>query len=163
MRRASIRSVLALTLALSTVCGNPDDEDDPAPVDTLAVPLDTLGDSASTVEATFTPVDLPSDFPPDFPVAPASTIVTASTTPDAGGAYSEISMATQGDSAESYAWYRQALTDAGWQVSSEGQTDETRTLHATQGESYVDLTVMPHPDRSDGWVRVNASIWKAGT
>ena len=87
----------------------------------------------------------------------------ASTTPDAGGAYSEISIATQDDSADSYAWYRQALTDAGWQVSSEGQTDETRTLHATQGESYVDLTVMPHPDRAPGWVRVSASIWKAGT
>ncbi|HET9332031.1 MAG TPA: hypothetical protein VFQ21_00450 [Gemmatimonadota bacterium] len=163
MRGASIVSALAFTLALSTVCGNPEEEDDPVPVDTLAVPVDTFGGPLSTIEATFTPVDLPSEFPPDFPVAPASTVVSASTTPDAGGAYSEISIATEGDSSESYAWYRQALTDAGWQVSSEGQTDETRTLHATQGESYVDLTVMPHPDRSDGWVRVNASIWKAGT
>ena len=104
MRNASIVSALALTLALATVCGNPDDEDDPVPVDTLAVPVDTFGDSASAVEATFTPVDLPSGFSPDFPVAPASTVVSASSTPDAGGAYSEISIATEGESAESYAW-----------------------------------------------------------
>lgn len=163
MRSVSTASAVALTLALAAGCGNPDDESDPAPADTVVVAVDTSPGSAEADVAQLTAVDLPADFPPDFPVAPASTVTSASTSPDAGGAYSEIAVATQGDSAESYAWYRQALTDAGWQVSSEGQTDETRTLHATQGESYVDLTVMPHPDRGAGWVRVSASIWKAGT
>ena len=108
-------------------------------------------------------VALPADFPADFPVAPSSTVVAASTAPDAGGAYSEITIATRGESSESYGWYRQALTDAGWLISSEGQTDEARTLHATQGESTVDLTVGPDPQRSGDWVRVRASIWKVGT
>lgn len=163
MRRVSTASVAALTLALAAGCGNPDDESVPARADTLTVGMDTSAGAAPVETGEPVPVDLPTDFPSDFPVAPASTVVAASTTPDAGGSYSEVSIATEGDSAESYAWYRQALTDAGWQVSSEGQTDDTRTLHATLGESYVDLTVMPHPDRAAGWVRVSASIWKAGT
>lgn len=163
MRSVSTASAVALTLALAAGCGNPDDESDPAPADTLAAAVDTSSGPAAAEVGELTAVDLPADFPSDFPVAPSSTVVAASTTPDAGGGYSEVSIATEGDSAESYAWYRRALTDAGWQVSSEGQTDETRTLHATQGESYVDLTVMPHPDRAAGWVRVSASIWKAGT
>jgi hypothetical protein len=163
MRSVPTASAVALTLALAAGCGNPDDESAPARADTLTVGVDTSAGAATAEGGQLTPVDLPADFPSDFPVAPASTVVAASTTPDAGGAYSEISIATEGDSAESYAWYRQALTDAGWQISSEGQTDDTRTLHATLGESYVDLTVMPYPDRAAGWVRVSASIWKAGT
>ncbi len=161
MRMPFPLSVMAMTLALAAGCGNPE-EDGPAEVaDTLAT-TDTVvvPDTAAT---NVVAVELPTDFPPDFPIPPASTVTSASTAPDAGGAYSEVSLASQADPGESYGWYRQALTDAGWQISSEGQTDDTRTLHATQGESYVDLTVMPHPDRGTGWVKVDASIWKAGT
>ena len=151
-----------MTLALATACGNPEGEG-PAEVPDTVATTDTVTTVPDTVAADVVPVELPADFPPDFPIPPASTVTAATTAPDAGGAYSEISIESQADSAESYDWYRQALTDAGWQVSSEGQTDDTRTLHATQGESYVDLTVMPHPDRGPGWVEVDASIWKAGT
>lgn len=152
---------MAMTLALATGCGN--SEEGPAEVaDTLAT-TDTVTMAPDTAGADVAPVELPVDFPPDFPIPPASTVTSASSAPDAGGAYSELSIDSQADSAESYNWYRQALTDAGWQVSSEGQTDDTRTLHATQGESYVDLTVVPHPDRGAGWVKVDASIWTSGT
>lgn len=153
---------MAMTLALAAGCGNPEEDAPAEEPDTLAT-TDGVAVAPDTAAAEVVPVTLPADFPPDFPIPPASTVIAASTAPDAGGAYSEVSLATEADSAESYGWYRQALTDAGWQVSSEGQTDETRTLHATQGESYVDLTVMPHPDRGAGWVKVDASIWKAGT
>jgi len=153
---------MAITLALATGCGNPGD-DAPADAPDTTAAVDTVAPVADTAAVEFTPVALPADFPADFPIAPASTVVSATSTPDAGGAYNEISIATEGEAGESYRWYRQALVDAGWQVSSEGQTDDTRTLHATQGESYVDLTVRPHPGRSTGWVQVDASIWKAGT
>lgn len=153
---------MALTLMLAAGCGNPD-EDAPAETPDTTAATDTVVAPPDTGAAEVTPVALPADFPTDFPIAPASTVVSATSAPDAGGAYHEISIATEGDAGESYGWYRQALVDAGWQVSSEGQTDDTRTLHATQGESYVDLTVRPHPGRSSGWVRVDASIWKAGT
>ena len=155
-------SVMAMTLALAAGCGNPEEERPAEVADTTAT-TDTVAVEPDTSTAEVVPVELPVDFPPDFPIPPASTVTSASTAPDAGGAYSEVSLVSQADSGESYSWYRQALTDAGWQVSSEGQTDDTRTLHATQGESYVDLTVMPHPARGTGWVRVDASIWKAGT
>lgn len=151
-----------LTLALAAGCGKSDGEAPAEVADTTVAP-DTASVVFDTTAVVFAPVDLPADFPVDFPIAPVSTVVSATSVPDAGGAYNEVSIASQGESGQSYQWYRQALTDAGWQISSEGQTDETRTLHATQGESYVDLTVMPHPDRTEGWVRVNASIWKAGT
>ena len=153
---------MTITLALATGCGKSDEEVPAEVADTIATP-DTVPSMADSATVEFSPVALPADFPADFPIAPVSTVVSATSVPDAGGAYNEVSIASQGESSQSYQWYRQALTDAGWQISSEGQTDETRTLHATQGESYVDLTVMPHPNRSEGWVRVNASIWKAGT
>jgi len=153
---------MALTLVLAAGCGNPDD-DAPAETPDTTAATDTVVAPPDTAAVEFTPVALPADFPADFPVAPASIVVAATSAPDAGGAYNEISIATEGEAGESYRWYRQALIDAGWQVSSEGQTDDTRTLHATQGESYVDLTVRPHPGRSGGWVQVDASIWKAGT
>ena len=152
---------MALTLALAAGCGKSKD-DVPAEASDTTAAFATAPAETETTAVEFTAVALPVDFPADFPLAPESTVVSATSTPDEGGSYSEVSIASQGDSAESYRWYRQALTDAGWQVFSEGQTDETRTLHATQGESYVDLTVMPHPQRSGGWVRVSASIWKAG-
>lgn len=152
---------MALTLALAAGCGKSED-DAPAEASETTAAIASAPAETETTAVEFTAVALPIDFPADFPLAPESTVVSASSTPDEGGSYSEVSIASQGESAESYRWYRQALTDAGWQVSSEGQTDETRTLHATQGESYVDLMVMPHPQRSGGWVRVSASIWKAG-
>lgn len=152
---------MALTLALAAGCGKSEDDAPDEATETTAA-IATAPAETETTAVEFTAVALPVDFPADFPLAPESTVVSASSTPDEGGSYSEVSIASQGESAESYRWYRQALTDAGWQVSSEGQTDETRTLHATQGESYVDLMVMPHPQRSGGWVRVSASIWKAG-
>jgi hypothetical protein len=162
MRIAFPLSVMALTLAPMAGCGNPGEEAPAGAADTAAA-ADTVLVDPDTAATELVAVELPADFPAEFPIAPASTVTSASTAPDVGGAYSEVSMASQAEPGESYGWYRQALTDAGWQVSSEGQTDDTRTLHATQGESYVDLTVMPHPDRGAGWVRVNASIWKAGT
>ena len=154
-------SAMALTLALASGCGKSEDDIPAVAPDTTAA-LATASAESETTAAAFTPVALPVDFPADFPLAPESTVVSATSTPDEGGSYSEVSIASRGEPAESYRWYRQALTDAGWQISSEGQTDETRTLHATQGESYVDLMVMPHPERSRGWVRISASIWKAG-
>jgi hypothetical protein len=153
---------MALTLMLAAGCDNPDD-DAPAEIPDTTAATDTVVVPPDTASVEFSPVALPADFPADFPVAPASIVVAATSAPDAGGAYNEITIATEGEAGESYRWYRQALVDAGWQISSEGQTDDTRTLHATQGESYVDLTVRPHPGRSTGWVQVDASIWKAGT
>lgn len=148
---------MVLTLTPAAGCGKSDEE---AAGKTPLTDTDSSESEQRAVE--FTAVELPADFPPDFPVAPVSTVVSATSTADAGGAYSEISMACPGESSDVYQWYRQALADAGWRVSSEGQTDETRTLHATQGESYIDLTVMPHPEATPGWVRVSASIWRAG-
>lgn len=153
---------MALTLALTAACGNPEEERPADAADTL-VTTDTVAVEPDTTVEVVVAVELPADFPPDFPIPPASTVTSASSAPDAGGAYSEVSLVSRAASDESYGWYRQALTDAGWQVSSEGQTDDTRTLHATQGESYVDLTVMPHPGEGAGWVKVTASIWKSGT
>ena len=162
MRKRFLLSIMAMTLALAGGCGNPEVEEPADVVDTLAT-TDTVPVERDTAAAAVVPAALPTDFPPDFPIPLASTVTSASTAPDAGGAYSEVSLVSEADSAESFGWYRQALTDAGWQVSSEGQTDDTWTLHATQGESYVDLTVMQHPDRGAGWVKVDASIWKSGT
>ncbi|CAN5782437.1 hypothetical protein BH20GEM1_BH20GEM1_19570 [soil metagenome] len=153
---------MALIVSLAAGCGNPEDDAPVEPPDTTTAPADTVPATADTSAVELTPVELPADFPADFPIAPASTVVSATSVPDAGGAFHEVSMASQGESATSYEWYRRALTDAGWQVSSEGQTDDTRTLHATRGESYVDLTVRPHPSRPTGWVRMDASIWKVG-
>jgi hypothetical protein len=162
MRKPFPLFIMAMTLALAAGCGNPEEERPAEVPDTLAT-TDTVTPAPDTAATEVVPVELPADFPPDFPIPPASTVTSASTAPDAGGAYSEVSLVSEADSAESYGWYRQALTDAGWQVSSEGQTDDTRTLHATQGDSYVDLTVMPHPGRGAGWAKVDASIWKSGT
>ena len=153
------RDVPALLLALAAGCGEAADEGPqpvPAEVDSTVV-------AAPDTAVEFTTVELPAEFPADFPIAPESRVVSATTTDDAGGAYSEIAIASRGEPAAGYQWYRKALTDAGWQVSSEGQTDETRTLHATMGDSYVDLTVMPHPESPREWLSVSASIWKAGT
>ena len=153
---------MALTLAVWSGCGKSEDDTPAEASDTTAAAVTVPADSDTAAAVELVAVALPADFPVDFPLAPESTVVSATSTPDQGGSYSEVSIASQGESNESYRWYRQALTDAGWQISSEGQTDETRTLHATQGESYIDLMVMPHPDRAGGWVRVSASIWKAG-
>ena len=157
------RDIPALLLALAIGCAETTDEGPEA--GTAAIDsLDTaVAESQVESPAEFTAVDLPAAFPSDFPIAPESRVVSATTTDDEGGAYSEIAIASQAEPGAGYQWYRQALTDAGWQISSEGQTDETRTLHAIRGESYVDLTVMPHPETPPGWVRVSASIWKAGT
>lgn len=149
----------ALSLALALGCGDAADEG-PEPG---GAPVDSPAATVAEPAVEFTAVDLPPSFPADFPIAPDSKVVSATTTDDEGGAYSEIAIASQGEPGAGYQWYRQALTDAGWQISSEGQTDETRTLHAIQGEAYVDLTVMPHPETPEGWVRVMAAIWKPGT
>jgi hypothetical protein len=154
------RALPALLLLAATGCGSaPDEGPAAAPPEmadsTLAGTADTAGGIGS--------VDLPADFPTDFPIAPDSRIVSATTTEDAGGAFSEISIESGGEPGAGYQWYRKALTDAGWQLASEGQTDETRTLHAVQGDSYVDLTVLPDADAAAGGMQVEAAIWKAGT
>lgn len=149
----------ALSLTLAIACGDAADE---AP-EAATPAVDSLAATLAEPVVEFTAVDLPPAFPTDFPIAPESKVVSATTTDDEGGAYSEIAIASRGEPGAGYQWYRQALTDAGWQISSEGQTDETRTLHAIRGEAYVDLTVMPHPETPEGWVRVMASIWKPGT
>lgn len=152
------RDLPALLLALAIGCAEATDEAPEA--GTVATESPDTAVAEPPVE--FTAVELPAAFPSDFPIAPDSRVVSATTTDDAGGAFSEVTIASQGESGPTYQWYRQALTDAGWQISSEGQTDQTRTLHAILGESYVDLTVLPHPE-TQGWVRVSASIWKVGT
>lgn len=155
-----LRRVLpAVFLALTLGCAEATDEGPEAG----AARIDSPPAAVPEGPVEFTAVDLPPAFPSDFPIAPESRVLSATTTDDVGGAYSEIAIASEGEPGAGYQWYRQALTDAGWQITSEGQTDETRTLHAIQGESYVDLTVMPHPETPAGWVRVSASIWKAGT
>ena len=159
LRRAA--SPLLFALALPVGCGGDSPDEPPEPAAATAADTDTARVAAPEIEVTA--VDLPESFPADFPIAPASKVVSATTTEDEGGEYSEVAIASQGQPGDSYEWYRKALTDAGWQISSEGQTDETRTLHAVQGESYVDLTVMPHPGTPQGWVQVSASIWKSGT
>lgn len=103
---------------------------------------------------------IPAEFPSDFPLPPDHVVLDASTSRDVSGTYSTARLAVAADDVEEpFAWYRQALADAGWQVSAEGRTGEERTLHAIQGESYVDLTVSPDASRP-GRVVIDASIWK---
>lgn len=109
----------------------------------------------------FVPVALPEGFPPEFPVPPESTVTNAVAQRDADGVFTSVTIMSEGDPDELFGWYREALAQAGWTISTEAETDRGRTLHAEMGESYVDLTVFPWPaDAGAGWTEIEAAIWK---
>lgn len=152
---------LILTIAVAAACGKPAERPaerpppppaEPAPdtvvVDTIAAPA-------------FTPVELPAAFPADFPIAPESIVVEARSTPDADGVLSYVALVVRGEPNGLFGWYRDALTAAGWMVATEQAAGTVNTLHATQGESTVDLAVRPHPgDPAGEWQLTTADIWK---
>lgn len=148
-----------LTIAGIAACGNGGDGG-AAPAPAPAVEES----AADTITAAGEPApeapQLPADFPSDFPLPPDHVVMEGSVTQDEAGVFASALLAVPAPDVEpSFAWYRQALTDAGWQVAAQGRATDGRTLHATQGESYVDLTVRPDLERP-GWVLVEASIWK---
>ncbi len=149
-----------LTLAVWSACGNADGDGRGAPSAAGRGPAPAADTTAASSDTTAGPVTLPPDFPSDFPLPPDHVVVEASVQPDEAGTFANARLAiVSGGVAELFAWYRQALVDAGWQVAAEGQSAGSRTLHATQGESYIDLTVRPDPERA-GRILVEASIWK---
>ncbi len=123
-------------------------------------PLEVTDSVAAAPDTTPPRPAIPAEFPSDFPLPPDHVVLEASSSRDISGTYSTARLAvTAADAEEPFAWYRRALADAGWQVSVEGRAGEERTLHAMQGESYVDLTVSPDASRP-GRVVIDASIWK---
>jgi hypothetical protein len=150
-----------LTIAWIAACGNGDGEPeapDPSP-----------GPAATTTPADTAPVpiepgsqiaQLPPEFPSGFPLPPDHVVVEGSATRDEAGVFSNVRLAVESaDPAVPFAWYRLALGDAGWRIASQGRSDSSHTLHATLGESYVDLTVRLDEERA-GWVVIEASIWQ---
>jgi len=135
------------TLSLLTQCGKAERPVEagagslpPAASDTTA-PLDTMPVTAA----------LPESFPADFPFPSDASALGARTRVEAGGSLSEISLVKRAPPDSLLAWYGDALREAGWDVSLGPD------LHATQGESYIDMTVRPW---RQGWARIDATIWK---
>lgn len=155
-----MRILILLTIAGIAACGNANGGDAGAPTPAR----NEAGASADTVPAATAPAvetpQLPSDFPSDFPLPPDHVVLEGTATRDEAGVFASALLGVQAaDAAEPLAWYRQALTDAGWQVAAQGRSDAGHTLHATLGESYVDVTVRPDADRP-GWVVIEASMWQ---
>lgn len=165
MTRSGMTSFVAFTIALAAACGKPIEEaseagsdatGDPVPAETAAVAVEREEPGIA-----FTAVELPEAFPTDFPIAPESTVVEARTRPDEDGALSDVTIVNQGEPEKIFEWYRAALSEAGWMVVSEERSGEAFILHATQGDSYIDFSAMPHPESpGSGWVRTRATIWK---
>jgi hypothetical protein len=155
-----MRILILLTIAGIAACGNTNGGDAGAPAparEDAGVPADTI--PAAAAPAAEVP-ELPPDFPSDFPLPPDHVVMEGAATRDEAGVFASALLGVQAaDPAEPLAWYRQALGDAGWQVAAQGRSDAGHTLHATLGESYVDLTVRPDAGRP-GWVVIEASIWK---
>lgn len=152
-----------VTFALIAACGQ-GGSGRPTEADTTAVRASGVRPDTGSVPAAaqrFVPVPLPDGFPSDFPLPPDRVVVEASSDRDETGILSRVGLAVQGETEERYAWYRRALADAGWQIATESRGGGALSLHATQGESYVDLSVGPYPnDDAEGWVLVEASIWR---
>ncbi|HUP19014.1 MAG TPA: hypothetical protein VM778_03570 [Gemmatimonadota bacterium] len=129
----------------------PDEADDDAAADPASPTADTVGGAAPAA------VSLPANIPADFPIPPQSTISSADALTDDDGTLTNVTILSEGDPEAGYAWYRDALTQAGWTVTAEAHSDGTRSLHADKGESYVDLTVVGDPS---GRTRAGAAIWK---
>lgn len=146
-------------LACLAACAGEGREPEPADADTTVAspPADTI---PQTAEAEFTPVALPAEFPPNFPIPPGGTVTRATVEPDVAGTYANVTVMTRSDPAEAFEWYVAALADAGWHVTRDSVAGEPGTLHAEQGESYIDLTVAPDLE-AHGWNRVDAAIWRA--
>lgn len=154
------RFLTLLTFAAIAACGNGDGGDASAPEtavrDTDAAAVDTAGAMDTTSAAV---PQLPPGFPSDFPLPPDYVVIEGTATNDEAGVFSSAVLSVEAsDPAEPFEWYRRALSDAGWQIAAQGQSNGSHTLHATQGESYVDLTVRPDPERP-GIVIIDASIW----
>lgn len=155
-----------LTIALAGACGKANER--PAEADSDAAGVRSGARTAPqpvesvASEPVFVPVELPAAFPPDFPIAPESTVIEAASRTDSGGVLSRITILADGEARGIFDWYAEALAAAGWMMASEVPTGSGLTLRATQGESYVDLTVEPYAEHSTGgWVRTRAVIWKA--
>ena len=153
---------LALGAALALACGRGDGGDDSAPASAApAAPDTTAGAVTDTaLETMFTAVDLPESFPSDFPIPPQSTVTGATSTGDQTGIMSNATIMSRMGMDEQFLWYKDALIQAGWTIATEGQSDQSRSLHAQQGESYVDIVVARYGE-SDGWTQVVAVIWKS--
>jgi len=155
------RVLTLLTFAAVAACGNGEPGGEPAAVPASGAIGPTGADTAAAaVDTVPAPPALPADFPSDFPLPPDHVVLESSTSRDVAGTFSRARLAVAAPDAETpYAWYRQALVDAGWQIAAEGRANGGRTLHATQGESYVDLSVALDA-ATTGQVVIEASIWK---
>lgn len=150
-----------LTIAWIAACGNGDGEAEaPIPSPSTATPAAPADTAPLPIEPGSQVVQLPPEFPSEFPLPPEHEVIDASAMRDEAGVFSNVTLAVESaDPAQPFAWYRQALGDAGWQIASQGRSDGSHTLHATLGESYVDLTVRPAEERA-GWVVIEAFIWQ---
>lgn len=165
MTRSGTTIFVALTIALAAACGKSADEPTEMGSDATGgmAPAETAAAAAPRVEPeiAFTAVELPRVFPTNFPIAPESTVVEARTRPDEDGSLSDVTIVARGEPQVLFEWYSAALSEAGWMVMSEERSDGAFVLHATHGDSYIDLSAMPHPeDPGSGWVRTRATIWK---
>jgi hypothetical protein len=115
-------------------------------------------EEAPATDLEFTPVILPDAFPADFPIPPQSTVTSATSQSDPAGVISSITVMTETPPDDQYQWYKNALSQAGWTIATEGRSGQSRSLHAQQGESYVDLTVSPYGE--ENWTQTDAVIWK---
>jgi hypothetical protein len=153
-----------LTFALLAACGNGDEGGSARPTAARpgapsATPSDTV--PPPTFEPRFEAVEIPAEFPSDFPLPPGHVVVEASSRRDESGVFSNVALVVESSVDEQGAWYRQALEQTGWQISAEGRSNGAISIHAMQGESYIDFVVRPHPeDGAEGWVLIEASIWK---
>jgi hypothetical protein len=153
---------LALSAAFLLACGGPAEETgEGTTTDTTAAVAEAPPalEEAPATDAEFTPVALPEAFPSDFPIPPQSTVTSAISQSDPTGVISSITVMSETPPEDQYQWYKEALSQAGWTIATEGQSGQSRSLHAQQGESYVDLTVSPYGEES--WTQTDAVIWKA--
>jgi hypothetical protein len=122
---------------------------------------DTAGtDTGSSGSLVFEAVEIPADFPAEFPIGAESTVVQAAARAGTTGSRSTITIVARGQPADVFEWYRSALEAGGWIVQPGASDPQTHVLHASRGDSYLDLATEPHPlDPASGWVRTHAEIW----
>jgi hypothetical protein len=153
---------LALSTGFFLACGGAAEEtEEGTTTDTTAVVEEAPAalEETPSADTEFTPVEVPDAFPSDFPIPPQSIVTSAISQSDATGIISSITVMSETPSEDQFQWYKNALSQAGWTMASEGQSGQSRSLHAQQGESYVDLTVSPYGNGN--WSQTDAVIWKA--
>lgn len=122
-------------------------------------PAPVTRDSAPAEPDEAAPAALPADFPDDFPIPPDASVVRATTRSDRGGTAAAVALVTEGTADDTFRWIVDGLSAAGWEVTDRSGGPEGRTIHAIQGESYADVTVLP--PRAGTGARVEVRLWKA--